>query len=204
MRATEFLKELDVSNILGRVLGANNTDSSGDKLNKFAGTAKLKQSTKPSPSRSLNFGQSARVEDDGSVIIGNQKRSGGTISWRTNNPGNVMHGNFAKSYGSLGAIKAADSQPVAIMPTLEQGWKMQMDLWRRPAYNNGTIDQGARRWAGAVGAKRETSQYTIDLANAAGVPIHTKVANLSDDQLKRLVKKQAQWEGFKPGTVTQI
>jgi hypothetical protein len=137
-------------------------------------------------------------------MIGNQKRTGGTVSWRANNPGNVMYGSFSKSHGAVGYIKAADAEPVAIMPTLDQGWKMQMDLWRRPAYNNGTIDQGARRWAGAVGAKKGTSQYTIDLANAAGVTIHTKVSSLSDDQLKRLVKKQAHWEGFKPGTVTQL
>jgi hypothetical protein len=146
----------------------------------------------------------ARVEKDGSVIIGNEKRSGGTISWRTNNPGNVMYGNFAKSHGALGSAKAADTEPVAIMPTLDHGWKMQMALWRRPMYNNGTIDQGCRKWAGGVGAKKETSQYTIDLARAAGADIHTKVSDLSDAQLKNMVKKQSKWEGFKVGTVTTV
>lgn len=216
MRATEFLKENVLASVTGRLLGKafgnDNNDDILDKLTKFAGSKPI-QSTKPSTTSSIDFDKSdnstsgatsAQVGKDGSIIIGNQKRTGGTVSWRTNNPGNVMYGRFSKGHGALGSIKAADSEPVAIMPTLDHGWKMQMDLWRRPAYNNGTIDQGCRRWAGGVGAKKETSQYTIDLAQAAGVTIHTKVSSLSDDQLKKLVKKQAHWEGFKPGTVTQL
>ena len=217
MRATEFLKEnilgATAGRLLGKAFGNDNNDDILNKLTKFAGSSKTMQSVKPSTTRAMDFDKSdnstsgvtsAKVEKDGSIIIGDQRRSGGTISWRTNNPGNVMYGNFSKGHGAIGHIKAADLEPVAIMPTLEQGWKMQMDLWRRPAYNNGTIDQGARRWATGVGNKKGTSQYTMDLASAAGVTIHTKVSSLSDDQLKKLVKKQAHWEGFKSGTVTQL
>jgi hypothetical protein len=146
----------------------------------------------------------ASVGKDGSVIIGNQKRTGGTISWRCNNPGNVMYGAFAKSHGALGSAKAGDTEPVAIMPTLDHGIKMQMALWRKPMYNNGTIDQGMRKWATGVGSKKETSPYTTDLAKAAGATINTKVSDLSDNQLKQMVIKQAKWEGFKTGTVTQV
>ena len=147
---------------------------------------------------------SAYTDKDGSVVIGDQRRSGGTISWRTNNPGNVMYGGFAKSYGAIGKSTSGDGEPVAIMPSLGHGIKMQAGLWRRPAYNNGTIDQGCRRWAGGVGAKKETSQYTIDLAKAAGATINTRVADLSDNQLANMVKAQMRWEGFKPGKVTQV
>lgn len=138
------------------------------------------------------------------VIIGNERRTGGTISWRTNNPGNVMYGPRARSFGAIGSAMAGDGEPVAIMPTLDHGWKMQMALWRSPKYNNGTIDQGCRRWATGVGSKKETSPYTIALADAAGASIHTKVSELSDDQLKNMVKRQAKLEGFKVGTVTTV
>ena len=152
----------------------------------------------------------AFVDQQGSVIIGNEKRAGGTISWRTNNPGNVSYGNFSKQFGALGAWTRANGDQqqrtvgIAIMPTLEDGLKMQMALWRRPMYNNGTIDQGCRKWAEGVGAQKETSQYTIDLARAAGADINTRVADLSDDQLKNMVKQQSKWEGFKPGQVAQV
>jgi Putative peptidoglycan binding domain len=155
------------------------------------------------PSRSGPVPTTASA-NGGAVIIGNEKRTSGTISWRTNNPGNVAYGDRAKRFGALGYARAADGEHVAIMPTLEHGWKMQVALWRSPNYNNGTIDQGCRRWATGVGSKKGTSQYTIDLADAAGASIHTRVSDLSDEQLKNMVKKQAKLEGFKVGTVTTV
>jgi hypothetical protein len=195
MRFNEIIRENDFS-----------TATFGDLAKQLAATATTStdKTSKDSNPLSVDPNAKARVGNDGSVIIGNQKRSGGTISWRTNNPGNVMYGSFAKSHGAIGSAKSGDGEPVAIMPTLDHGIKMQMDLWRRPAYNNGTIDQGARRWAASVGAKKETSPYTMDLAKAAGVNINAKVADLSDDQLKRMVTAQMRWEGFKPGTVLQV
>jgi len=138
------------------------------------------------------------------VVIGNERRTGGTISWRTNNPGNVQYGDFARSYGAIGSVKASDGEPVAIMPTLDHGWKMQVALWRRPKYNNGTINQGCRTWATGVRDYKGISPYTIALADAAGVSVHTKVSDLSDEQLKNMVKQQAKLEGFKVGTVTSV
>lgn len=146
----------------------------------------------------------AAVSKSREVIIGNEKRTGGSISWRANNPGNVMYGPVAKSFGALGSIKAADGEPVAIMPTLEHGWKLAITQWRRPKYNNLTINQGCRIWATAVGKYAGISPYTLALANAAGVSVHTKVSELSDEQLKNMVKKQAKLEGFKVGTVTTV
>jgi len=190
------------------IIGENtfSTTTYGDLAKQLAATDKPSTNTPTTDTTTapVDPNAKAQVGNDGSVIIGKEKRSGGTISWRTNNPGNVMYGDFAKSHGAIGSAKSGDGEPVAIMPTLDHGIKMQMDLWRRPAYNNGTIDQGARRWAAGVGAKKETSPYTKDLAKAAGVSINTKVADLSDDQLKQMVTAQMRWEGFKPGTVTQV
>jgi hypothetical protein len=138
------------------------------------------------------------------VIIGNEKRTGGTISWRTNNPGNVMYGDRAKRFGAIGSVIAGDGEPVAIMPTLDHGWKMQIALWRSPTYNNGTIEQGCKTWAVGVRHYKGTSPYTISLADAAGASKNTKVSDLSNEQLKNMVKRQAKWEGFKVGTVTTV
>jgi peptidoglycan hydrolase-like protein with peptidoglycan-binding domain len=147
---------------------------------------------------------STAVSKGKSVIIGNEKRTGGSISWRANNPGNVMYGPVSKRLGALGSIKAADGEPVAIMPTLEHGWKLAITQWRRPKYNNLTINQGCRIWATAVGKYTGISPYTLALANAAGVSVHTKVSELSDAQLINMVKRQAKLEGFKVGTVTTV
>lgn len=147
---------------------------------------------------------STAVSKGKSVIIGNEKRIGGTISWRTHNPGNVQYGDFARRYGAIGSAMAGDGEPVAIMPTLDHGWQMQVALWRRPKYNNGTINQGCRIWATGVRDYKGISPYTIALADAAGASVHTKVSELSDSQLKNMVKRQAKLEGFKVGTVTTV
>jgi hypothetical protein len=151
---------------------------------------------KPAPTTASSKGRA--------VIIGNEKRTGGSISWRTNNPGNVMYGDRAKRFGAIGSVIAGDGEPVAIMPTLDHGWKMQIALWRSPTYNNGTIEQGCKTWAVGVRHYKGTSPYTISLADAAGASKNTKVSDLSDEQLKNMVKRQAKWEGFKVGTVTTV
>ena len=195
MKITELVKEDSFDSFLGSLVGMNNTSASNSSPS---------TTTTPDDSSSTAGATSARVEKDGSIVIGNQKRSGGTISWRANNPGNVMYGTFAKSHGSIGSAKAADTEPVAIMPTLDHGIKMQMALWRRPMYNNLTIDKGCQQWAVAVKKQGRGSKYAQDLASGAGATIDTKVSDLSDDQLKGLVKAQMKWEGFKPGTVTTV
>jgi hypothetical protein len=191
MKITELVKEDSFDTFLGSLVGIGDKSSSSS-------------TSTPNDSNNTAGATSAHVEKDGSVIIGNQKRSAGSISWRCNNPGNVMYGSFAKGFGALGSAKAADTEPVAIMPTLDHGLRMQMALWRKPMYNNLTIDKGCQQWAVDVKKQGRGSQYARDLAAGADATIDTKVSDLSDDQLKGMVKAQMKWEGFKPGTVTTV
>lgn len=139
------------------------------------------------------------------VILGDEVRKGGTVSWRTNNPGNISYADITKKHGALAPFinPNGDAQQrsvgIAIMPTLEAGENAQMDLWRRPSYNNLTIDAAVNRWTGQHSGLGST--YAKDLAKAAGVDLNTTVRDLKDDQLRNLVKKQAIWEGFKPGKI---
>jgi len=153
-----------------------------------------------------SFGSDGPVTSAGQpVIIGDEKRIGGTISWRTNNPGNVSWGQLARDYGAIGTLKNAngDTQQrttgIAIMPSLEAGIKLQMALWRQPVYNNYSIGQGVSKWTGHN--QGPDSAYAISLAQAAGATTDTRVADLSDSQLRNMLKVQNQWEGFKVGRI---
>jgi hypothetical protein len=146
---------------------------------------------------------SAYGDRDGSVVIGDQRRIGGSISWRTNNPGNVMISPIAKKYGAVGQVKASDKEPIAIMPSLGHGLKLQAALWRRPMYNNLTIDAGAQQWATGVKQQGYGSKYARDLASGANATLDTKISDLSDNQLIGLCKAQMKWEGWHTGKVTQ-
>jgi len=165
------------------------------------------KSTPADVARNAMRGDDTDVETSSgkSVVIGNEKRIGGTVSWRTNNPGNVSYGDLARDFGAIGTWKNAngDTQQqttgIAVMPSLEAGIKLQMALWRRPLYNNYSIGHGVSRWTGQN--QGPDSQYAISLAQAAGATPETRVSDLTDDQLKNMVKQQAQWEGFKVGRI---
>jgi hypothetical protein len=53
------------------------------------------------------------TNDDGSTTT----LQGGTRAWRTNNPGNMIYGNLAQSYGAIGE----DAYGMAIFPNYTTG-----------------------------------------------------------------------------------
>jgi len=149
----------------------------------------------------------AGVQMGDEVKIGKQIRKGGSVSWRTNNPGNVSYSGLSKKYGAIGTWKNPNGDPqqrstgIAIFPTMEDGEALKMAQWQRPMYIDKTIDQGAMQWA--EGAKKEGpgSGYATALAKAAGATLDTVLGTLTNQQLKSMVAKQNQLEGFKEGQV---
>ena len=141
------------------------------------------------------------------VRIGNEIRKGGTVSWRTNNPGNVSYGKLAKQYGAIGRWMKPDGDKqqrttgIAIMPTYEDGLKLKMALWRRPLYQNDTLDQGVSRWTKGDPTVALGSEYAESMARAAGVSVDFPIKNLSDSQLRLAAIKQEKFEGFREGRV---
>jgi hypothetical protein len=149
-------------------------------------------------------GGTGEVQMGQQVRIGDEIRKGGTVSWRTNNPGNISWGPLAQKYGAIGKWMKPDGDQqqrttgIAIFPTLEHGDNLKMALWRRPIYINKTIDAGVAQWTGTTGLG---SSYAKDLARAAGVSVDTVIGQLSDPQLRAMIDKQKVWEGFREGQV---
>jgi len=150
------------------------------------------------------------AEQQGKEIrIGKEIRKGGSVAWRTNNPGNVSWSGIAKHYGAIGTYRDPNGDPqqrgvgIAIMPTEAAGDALKVGQWRRPMYNDLTIDLGVQQWA--EGAKKEGrgSNYAKDLAKAAGATLDTVLGTLSDEQMTSMVRKQRAWESWRPGQVVQ-
>jgi len=143
------------------------------------------------------------------VRIGKEIRKGGSVAWRTNNPGNVSWSGIAKHYGAIGTWRDpnGDSQQrgdgIAIMPNEAAGDALKVGLWRRPMYNDLTIDLGVQQWAEAAKKEGRGSNYAKDLARAAGATLDTILGTLTDQQLTNMVKKQRVWESWRPGSVVQ-
>jgi hypothetical protein len=142
------------------------------------------------------------------IKIGNQIRRNGSLSWRTNNPGNISWSPIARKYGAIGTYRnpnGPDQQQrgsgIAIMPDEQSGMELKKALWRDPAYMNLTIDAAIQRWAEGARKQGYGSNYARDMAAAAGATLDTKVSDLTDRQLQSMFVKQRSWEGWKPGQV---
>ena len=132
--------------------------------------------------------------------IGDQTRTGGTISWRNNNPGNIVAGAFATSMGATGYTIAKDGNKEAVFPDYETGRRAQLALLKSNSYSNLTIGQAVGKWTKNAGPN---SSYAINLAKAAGVSTDTPISSLNEQQLEMLADAQQKMEGFSEGTVTK-
>ena len=111
----------------------------------------------------------------------------GTIANRTNNPGNIKWGSFAKSMGAVDSgIKASDGGTFAMFPSVDAGAQAQVSLLKTPAYQNLTLDQAMKRWS--------NSGYGAEIA--PNIPSGTKMNSLTSDQLTYLQKQMQKSEGF--------
>jgi hypothetical protein len=144
------------------------------------------------------------------VAIGNEVYKGGSVSWRTNNPGNVSYGALAIQYGAIGTWKKPDGDKqqrttgIAIMPSIEAGDQLKMALWRRPMYIDLPLEKGVNLWVTGNTENPAVNGYAKSLAKAAGVSLDTKVGTLSDTQLRSMIHAQRKWEGYKPGKIEPV
>lgn len=140
-----------------------------------------------------------------------QKREGyfpGSIAYRTNNPGNIKFGNFAKSMGAVDSgIKGADGGTFASFPNYDAGRAAQMALLRAGSYANLTFDAAMKRWsnngygANVIGNKtasvqqQDTSQAWqtgIDLIDSYTKKVYTGEMPISEvpKDYQTVVQKQ--------------
>ena len=74
-------------------------------------------------------------------------RTGGSMSWRNNNPGNIKFGAFAEQYGATKGAEATDGGNFAIFPDEATGQQAMVDLLQSPNYRDLTLDQAMKRWS---------------------------------------------------------
>lgn len=118
----------------------------------------------------------------------------GARNWRNNNPGNIEYGKFAKSNGAVGT----DGR-FAVFPTYEAGRKAKAALiFDSPSYKDLSISRAINRYAPPF--ENDTTSYANGVARAAGVPLNTKMSELSASQRERVLNAMERIEGFKQGS----
>ena len=137
------------------------------------------------------------------AMDGNTYTLSGTYAWRSNNPGNIEYGPFARSMGAIGqgAVPAGRDRGFAIFPTLEQGQAARAALlFDTERYSNLTIEQAISRYAPPN--ENNTAAYLASILAATGATAATRMGDLTQAQRQAFLDAQERVEGFRQGTVT--
>jgi hypothetical protein len=127
------------------------------------------------------------VADNGSHLL----RSGGTIAWRFNNPGNIRP---AKTNASIriGTGKTASGE-FCIFPSYEVGRKAKKELLRRK-YNQYTIAEALEIYAPR--SENDTDAYIEHIIKKTGLPRDKPLSSFTDTQLNAMMDSMESKEGF--------
>lgn len=138
------------------------------------------------------------VEDeDGNTI----KRTGGTVAWRTNNPGNLKNSKFSQEMGSVGE----DAGGHAVFKTREHGLQAQYVLLFAPdgSYYNLTLKDAIARYAPSADSN-DPDKYQRYITDKTGVPGDQKLKTVPVDKRLEILNAMHVFEGYKEGKDVKV
>jgi len=141
-------------------------------------------------------GDAKKAADRRYVVYQDVVRWGGTMAWRTNNPGNMKFSTFSKAHGAIAGVW----KDQAVFPDLETALKALHALLKTQTYKVMTIREAITRFAPPEDGN-DTEQYIADVTKGTGLPDDTVLAKLTDDQLELVVKVIRRTEGFVAGQI---
>ena len=135
------------------------------------------------------------VKKDGTKI----KRSGGSASWRNNNPGNIINSKFTSENGAVGVAGR-----FAVFPSEEVGLQATIKLLRSKNYVNLQLRQVYQRWAPKGDGNNNPDAYANHVSKLSGVPLNKRISELNDGEMMRIARAMQQIEGWTVGTEQKI
>lgn len=119
-------------------------------------------------------------------------RTGGTLAWRDNNPGNLRSANT-----EIGPNRSANGRQ-AIFETPDAGSAAQSTLAFGPQYQNLSIGDAIKRYAPPN--ENDTENYISDVEKRTGLDRGTILNTLNSGQRADYLNALRIHEGFRPGT----
>ena len=124
--------------------------------------------------------------DNGDKLI----RSGGSLAWLLNNPGNLRPGGkYAKMIGQADT----KSGKFAIFPTAEDGRAEKRALLRRK-YNDMTLYNAMHTYAPE--SENDTAAYLAYVRKRSGATDQTVIKDMTDEQFNGMIAAMEQYEGL--------
>ncbi len=129
------------------------------------------------------------VLTDGTKI----KRSGGSVAWRNNNPGNIVKSEFARKNGGVG-----ETDKWAVFPDENTGLHAIVTLLQTDRYINLSLKDAMNRWSPSNDGNNP-DRYAKHISEMTGIPINAVIKNLSDNDLMKIARAMQKIEGWTPG-----
>lgn len=139
--------------------------------------------------RSKNNAKHVIYEDGDNKIV----FSGGSLDWRTNNPGAMQaRGGFSSRHGMIGS-----SSPNAIFPDYQTGKAAMVARLQTPQFSDASINDAIEDWA-RTGAS-DVAAYRADVHNWTGLDMKRKVSSLSSSEFESMRAAMERHEGYTAG-----
>lgn len=143
------------------------------------------------------------VGNDGTHLL----RTGGTIAWRFNNPGNLRPAGDRLIFGAIGIGQTKGNKSFLIFKSYEEG-RLQKKKLLRHTYNERTIytmltgipdpKHPGKLMMGYAPATdtNDPLAYANAISKHTGLPITTKLCDISDAKLEEVMDAMEKFEGF--------
>ncbi|MGJ0578485.1 hypothetical protein ACR71G_10385 [Xenorhabdus bovienii] len=186
---------------------SNNTDKQGN-VN-WLGVGKNIIS---SVSRAFSAASSVEVPNQNkriyTTLTGKHTKEGGSRSYRNNNPGNVIWGDYAKRMGAIGHDEKVAGHVMAIFPDEKTGRNAKRKLiFEGSRFKNLTLDKAIERYAPEFdeNGKRinNTPQYIRNVLAAVSGK-NKKMSEYNIEEQNRILEAMKNTEGWKEGKSTFI
>jgi RHS repeat-associated protein len=129
----------------------------------------------------------------------NEIRSGGSRSWRNNNPGNLRNYDFSKRHGSIGEAGSKATGDFAVFPDVQTGQAARAALLRLPKYGALSLTDAIKAYAPSN--ENDVEAYIASLERQTGISRDAVLGQLSDARMHELLTAMQRHEGFEEGQV---
>lgn len=128
-----------------------------------------------------------------------------TRSWRNNNPGNLIIGDFARRNGAIGHAGSTPDKKhkFAVFPDYATGRKAQAKrLKEGDMYIDLTLNELPRKYTGVKPGQPDTQEaiiYRKAIKSFSKLDMERTIRSLNDEEYKRLLDAMKRHEGFREG-----
>lgn len=126
-------------------------------------------------------------------------KTGGTLNWRFNNPGNLISAKNQPGKIGVGVVYNPDKHSFAIFSSVDAGENAKSSLLKRK-YNDYTIPDMMKKYAPGNDSN-DPDAYANFIMSESGVTKNEKVGELDDTKFRKVISAISKKEGgLKPGT----